>query len=474
VTPPQSTIVSEESLPTEPEVPLAIEPSATDLGPVRASERIAEMDILRGFALLGICVINLQSFLGPYGVTGEAPLFPAWFDRTAEFLINLFGSGKFNAMFSFLFGVGFAIQMERAASKDVSFATMYLRRLIALFVFGAAHLILLWEGDVLHIYAAIGLPLILFRTLRDRWLWLIVMLTLFAPIAWFGYTSIRDGEPSPEKQATKAREAYDHAILNLKVHGKGEYLVPPFVAPRPKQDKDKAVVVSIPSPLVQITAHSTYSRVVALRVKDWIRGMREGVMWFWAIMATTLLIGFIAGRRRIFQNIPSHLKFIRWATIVSGVVGLGIALIFATASLLAPSGGGGGLDGESLLAVVAILGYIFGRPFLCAFYMGVLILLAQNARARSYLAPLALVGRMPLTNYLVHSLVFSLLFYGYGLGLYYRVGPALSLPIAFTLYAIQVAYSNWWMKRFRFGPAEWLWRTVTYGKPPAMTAPSLS
>ncbi len=96
--------------------------------------------------------------------------------------------------------------------------------------------------------------------------------------------------------------------------------------------------------------------------------------------------------------------------------------------------------------------------------------MARSERFRGVLAPLALVGRMPLTNYLMQSVVFSTLFYGYAMGLFYRVGPALSLPIAFGLYAIQVLYSNWWMKRFRFGPMEWLWRTLTYGKPPAMTA----
>ena len=456
-----------DAVPPAPEVAIGPVPPG-DLGPIKVGERIAEMDILRGFALLGICVINLQDFLGPSGLSGDLPIFPAWYDQTAEFLIDMFGQGKFNAMFSFLFGVGFAIQMGRASAKGAPFASMYLRRLLALFLFGVAHVIFLWDGDVLHIYAAIGLPLILCRNLRDRWLWLFVALTLIGPFVVGGaLLAAHGGMPSQEKKEQQARKSYDHGIETLKVNGKGEYFVPPYVSLKEQKEREKAGVTTPSSPTVRVMAHSTYSRVMSLRIRDWLKNMSKGAALFWPILGTTLLIGFIAGRRGIFQDIPGHRRFILWTTIVSGVVGLGIAAVFATASLLASPG-----EKTSLVGLVAILGYIFGRPFLCAFYMGVLIMLAQTDRFRRLLAPLALVGRMPLTNYLMHSVVFSLLFYGYGVGLFYRVGPALSLPIAFTLYAIQVVYSNWWMKRFRFGPMEWLWRTMTYGKLPAMRLPS--
>lgn len=449
---------------TVPAEDAAPQPSTPgDLGPIKSAERIAEIDILRGFALLGICVINLQDFLGPGGISGDSPMFPAWYDRTAEFLINLFGAGKFNAMFSFLFGVGFAIQMNRAAAKNASFATMYVRRLLALFLFGATHLVLLWQGDVLHVYAAIGLILILFRTLNDRWLWCLMTLTLLGPLVWFGTRAT----PTPEKQEANARQAYDRGVETLKINGRGDYLIPPYMPLAVRKARDMAHDVTIVPATVRVTAEGSYRRGVVLRIKDWVREMRKGGAIFWGIFATTLIIGFIAGRRGVLQDISGHLRFIRWVTIVSGVIGLGIAAVFATASLLARPG-----EQSSMMGIVAILGYIFGRPFLCAFYMGIIILLAQTDRFRRVLAPLALVGRMPLTNYLMHSVVFALLFYGYGLGLFYRIGPALSLPIAFTLYGIQVAYSNWWMKRFRFGPMEWLWRTLTYGNPPAMTTQS--
>jgi uncharacterized protein len=105
-----------------------------------------------------------------------------------------------------------------------------------------------------------------------------------------------------------------------------------------------------------------------------------------------------------------------------------------------------------------------GPPALCFFYAAALTLLAQRERWKIRLAPLAAVGRMALTNYLFQSLVFTTIFNSYGLGLYGKVGPALILALAVLIFTLQIPLSVWWLRRFRFGPAEWLWRTLTYGK----------
>jgi uncharacterized protein len=186
------------------------------------------------------------------------------------------------------------------------------------------------------------------------------------------------------------------------------------------------------------------------------------------LTATTLVIGFIAGRRRFFQDIPGHLPIIRKITWWSGGIGLAVAAAFATGRLLVPRGEGGINALEMVMPVLRTL----NGPILCAFYMGVVVLLAQRPAWRAAMSPLASVGRMPLTNYLMQSVIATTLFYGYAFGLYYRIGPAVGVVIAFAIYAVQVAYSAWWMARFRFGPMEWLWRTLTYGKVPAMFAPA--
>ena len=184
--------------------------------------------------------------------------------------------------------------------------------------------------------------------------------------------------------------------------------------------------------------------------------------WFWLTAGTTLLIGFIAGRRRFFQDIPGHLPIIRKITWWSAGVGLALAAAFAIGRSLA-TGGGGGINA---LTVMTRILYTLQRPMISALYMGAVVLLAQRPFWRAAMSPLASVGRMPLTNYLMQSVIATTLFYGYAFGLDYRISPAVGILIALAIFAVQVAYSAWWMARFRFGPMEWLWRTRRTARPP--------
>ncbi len=432
-------------------------PSAAELGPVRPSERIAEIDILRGFALLGILLINLLYFDAPLTLRGSTAvdLYPGRLDKAVRWIMDFFVAGKFNALFSFLFGVGFAIQMDRAAARGAPFAGMYLRRLVTLLAFGLAHAVLIWDGDILHVYAGIGLALVLVRKLRDRWLWGMVVCCTLLPIGHWLVAMARG-----EKPPRTAEQRLERGLDELRIYGRGEYILP-------RIDRDKATR-ALKAPL-RVTGNGTYPQTVADRISNLIFQYRYGeIAWFWLTAGTTLLIGFIAGRRRFFQDIPGHLPIIRKITWWSAGVGLALAAAFAIGRSLATGGG----DWTNALNVVTRVLYTVQRPFLCAFYMGVVVLLAQRPVWRAAMSPLASVGRMPLTNYLMQSVIATTLFYGYAFGLYYRISPAVGILIAFAIFAVQVAYSAWWMARFRFGPMEWLWRTLTYGKAPAMLAPA--
>jgi uncharacterized protein len=427
-------------------------PSAAELGPVRPSERIAEMDTLRGFALLGILVVNLVALYTPLSLRGSrvVDLYPGRLDQAVLWIMDFLVSGKFVAMFSFLFGVGFAIQMDRAAARGAPFAGMYLRRLVTLLAFGLAHAVFLWDGDILHVYAGIGLALILVRKLRDRWLWGIVACCALLPIGRSLVSLAR-----PQTPPRTAEQRLERGLDQLRIYGRGEYVLP-------RIDREKATGAL--KPPLRVTGIGTYPPMVADRISNLIFQYRYGqYAWFWPGIGTTLVIGFIAGRRRFFQDIPGHLPIIRKITWWSGGIGLAVAAAFATAL------------GESrinaLQVALPVLSAVQG-PFLCAFYMGVVVLLAQRPAWRAAMSPLASVGRMPLTNYLMQSVIATTLFYGYAFGLYYRIGPAVGVVIALAIYAVQVAYSARWMARFRFGPMEWLWRTLTYGKAPAMFAPA--
>jgi uncharacterized protein len=170
------------------------------------------------------------------------------------------------------------------------------------------------------------------------------------------------------------------------------------------------------------------------------------------------VLGLYIGRRGIFSNLAPHLPWIRrlrWPAL-----GLGLAGNFAFTAFHEMSNPAE----PSLPGLGAQIGYLLGGPALTFFYVSTLIVWWQSESGRRRLRPLAAVGRMALTNYLVQSIVCTLIFYGYGLGFFGRMGPALGLLLTVAIYALQIPLSNWWLRRYRFGPAEWLWRTLTYGK----------
>jgi len=393
-----------------------------ELTAVQPEERIATLDILRGFALLGILTINMSGFKS-YSAPGE-DRFPGGGDQAASWLIDFYGSGKFNSIFSFLFGVGFSIQLGRAAAKGAPFVGTYLRRLAALLAIGVVHGVLIWSGDVLHMYALLGLPLLMLRRVPDRWLLGLAAVLLVAHVGWDGYLLASN---TPQRYPPSYLEARGQEQL-------------------------------------QVFAFGSYPQMVRDRLKEYREIYWESVdLWFYATLGVTLLLGFVAGRRRIFQNLAAHRGAIR--RLMWWCLGLGLvaAFLFATSGALLDHSGR-----RTFLGFVGTASYEFGRPLLSLFYIAGLSLLSLRPGASRLLSPLRAVGRMPLTNYLMQSVICTSIFYHYGLGYFGRVGPASGLLISLAIYAVQVIYSNIWMSVFRFGPTEWLWRALTYGRRPSM------
>jgi len=183
------------------------------------------------------------------------------------------------------------------------------------------------------------------------------------------------------------------------------------------------------------------------------------------------LLGFVAGRRRLFHDAPQHLPFFRkllgWSFLV-GALGTGTGLVvqhLMRQKMIDPQSPWMGL----MLAVRQ-----FNELGLAAFYVSGLVLLFQRARWQRVLLVLAPVGRMALTNYLSQTVLGLLVYYGFGLGLIGKLGPVASIGLPLVLFSAQVAFSHWWLARFRFGPAEWAWRSLTYGKAQPMRQPQAS
>jgi uncharacterized protein len=425
--------------------PAAIEtPTPAPLEPIPRAARIEVLDFLRGLAMLGILFINLPAYDAPVSAVFrmDSPWFTAWYDRAAVLLIRTVAESKFYTLLTFLFGVGFGLQLTRAAGRGRErFGWFYRRRLLVLLGIGLAHLFLIWMGDVLHVYALVGFLLLPFRNRRQKTLLIwAACLTILPWIAGAAYLTYRTVNSTPEKEAERLRQrAEERAKL-----------------PQELQEE------------VRTFATGTRWEVMKARAQQALEGVRLETLWAFFEVWPMFLLGLWVARRGVLDDLPAHLPLIRrlfWWGLIAGV-GLSLGLAVWRVRL--------GIDPPPLLSFLhRLLGNLVARPFHALFYATGLVLLLQGDAWRGRLAPLAAVGRMPLTNYIGQSLICVTLFYGVGFGLtgfglYGKIGPALGLGLMLVLWAVLAAFSVWWSKRYRFGPMEWLWRSLAYGERQAM------
>ncbi len=416
-------------------------PATLEVGPVQQQERIEVIDILRGFAVFGILLVNLMFFFNtPPTLHMTGFQWPGPANRIVEKATEFFAMGKFYTLFSFLFGLGFSVQLMRGEARGVNVVPIYRRRLFVLFLFGLVHGLLIWFGDILSTYALVGFFLLLFRKRKQKTLivWAIICfsISMILPMVRSTVVQIQRSNPEKEKKATE------------------------------KMKKERAEWKTEAEENIRIYSSGTYRDLMEQRVLDFSRNLSFAVI-FCSQFLGIFLIGLYVGRRGLFQNISEELPFLdtvlRWGLPI-GVIGNVIWIIsneysdFLRADLL------WGI-GNSIYGIAV--------PALSFSYIAGIILLVQNESWRRRLAPLSYVGRMALSNYLTHSVVCTLLFYSYGFGLYGKITPVQNLLIALMIYPLQIPISKWWLSRYQFGPAEWLWRSLTYGKFQPMRKPGM-
>ncbi len=396
----------------------------TAFGP--ATDRLLHLDVLRGFALLGILFVNFEWFTRPIQaiVFGAEPGLEG-VDRVVDFVIKTLAEGKFYALFSMLFGAGFALMAGRALAHDTAFRGLYFRRLLLLALFGVAHLLLVWAGDILLVYALCGMLMLLVfsRTPVARlWKWAIALLALPSLLAWAGALSIAATRGNPELYASIMQGfADDQAVL-----------------------REQIAAAAI------IHAEGGWLDNVGQRLRDAGFLFTNALFWIPPILGYFLLGRWLLESGRLSQP-SAHEAFFRGWRLRGVLLGLplsaGAAVLLWQGSQMVPT--------LSMAAGLSLM--ITGAVLLSLGYLATVVLAADRLRL---LAP---VGRMALTNYLCQSLVWTWVFYGHGAGLWGEL-PRWSHPLlVLAFFALQIGFSHWWLARFRFGPAEWLWRTLTYG-----------
>jgi uncharacterized protein len=404
-------------------------------GPITTDERIQVVDILRGFALFGILLVNMAIFKAPWtpGMPSATTQVGA-LDQLAAQAIDLFAEGKFFTLFSFLFGFGFSIQMLRAQQRGLPFVPRFMRRLLVLLAIGLAHAVLIWYGDILVTYALIGFVLILFRNRSPRALliWVTLLLLIMTLLITAGVALTELGRATPEGRAA-IEQAESQALAQM------------------EQERARDIT---------IYSGGSYPAIIAERLHDYT-GALFGLLFMLPTVLAMFLLGLYTGKRGILHNVAEHLTLLRRVRFWGLVLGLVLsgAIVFAQTQLSMF----GGLLAETLHFSIA-------GPVLSMGYAATIVLLAQDHRWRSRLSPLGFAGRMALTNYLIQSLICTTIFYGYGLGLFGQVGAAVGVLLTVVIYALQIPFSVWWLSRFQFGPMEWLWRSLTYGRRQPMRA----
>ncbi|HZF99181.1 MAG TPA: DUF418 domain-containing protein [Pseudoxanthomonas sp.] len=415
---------------------------STLLAPVGAGERLQLLDVVRGVALLGILLMNIEAFVGPLyeAVTGLDPALRG-VDRAADALMYILVQGKFWCLFSLLFGMGFTVMSQRATVAGRPFAGLYWRRGLVLLGIGLAHALLVWSGDILVTYALVSFLLLAFREVPGRWL---IGVAIAAFVASLGLVLLL-GLMGTLMQATPQLAAHWDAIMA----GQNQMLAGILEGQR------------------QAYGSGSYLEATLQRARDVGLAMVNLTTLGPMVLAMFLLGSWLVKSGTIVRpaEFPKLYVRLRWVALP-----LGLALMLAS-FLLQPTLDQTDID---LTFAVAFSLSMAASASMCLGYLAWIVRGMQSPAANRALAWVAPAGRMALTNYLVQSIVCTLVFYGYGLGYFERLPRAWQVPSALALFGLQVLASRWWLARFRFGPMEWVWRSLTYLEAQPMRAANLA
>jgi uncharacterized membrane protein YeiB len=472
------------------------------LTPLTNSNRIKVLDLLRGFALIGILMMNIEWFNRPvsallsfdYSLTGG--------DWAASWLVKVFVEGKFYKLFSILFGMGFAVMLLRTQQTERKFGAWFIRRMLALFVFGMAHAVFLWGGDILHSYAVAGMFLLGFvlllqtrklarfnkpETFAKVGFSLLLMPLFVAMLAGLYFGTTRDNvEITDDWQQKTAinqqsdillQQAKEEAIELIGEKDKAtveNYNVIDESVTEVDEDKmsDKELIaykaqqrfegkqkrLDRQASEIEAFTQSSYLSATKYRAEAALRSLANTPMFSFFMCLPLFMIGYWLVASDKIKHPEQHQGFFSvmcWGGLSIGLM-LSIAGTLISLHPVAKTAKEVGAGGQVI--------FQYGQFILCAGYIGMFVKLASKAWFIKSFSWLASLGKMALTNYISHSIILTSIFYGYAGGLFGQIARGQQMLIVVMIIFAQAILSTLWLKFFRFGPLEWLWRSITYMK----------
>jgi uncharacterized protein len=409
--------------------------------PVPNKERIQYLDILRGIAILFILVANIRYLSGEYFIPEmqKAAMITASLDYVMEILAFIFVDGKFYSVFSILFGIGFAVQYQRMMKDDKVFVPFFRRRMLGLLIIGSVHLFLIWLGDILTLYALVGFTLIWFRHFSDKRLlrWTGVLL-LMPAVHWLAMYLTDNFYPVylfrlHHELATPTIMGMTDASDNPGFNRLGHIAIPGI---------GQLLEANLLMPLLRLGGILMEGRIFKV--------------------LALFLLGIWAGRLILERNILSNTALLKKVLLWGIVIGLPLNILRTWVKF-------SHLSGDLWQLADFILNALALTPMAMAYCAAVAIVVTRRPH---WLVWFASVGRTALSNYLFQSLISIFIFYGVGMEYGGTLGYSAVLLIAMALFGWQIIFSTFWLRYFRFGPVEWIWRQLTYGKPIKLWKPA--
>jgi uncharacterized protein len=394
--------------------------------PVARKERIQSLDILRGLAILGILLMNIQSFAMP----GAAYLNPFAFGDLEGLnywvfvLGNIFADQKFITIFSILFGAGIVLITEKAEKKTGTSTGLHYKRNFWLLIIGLLHAHLIWYGDILVAYSIGGFVVYFFRKMKPKTLFIIGFLVFSVHSVLYLFTGL--SLPFWPEEAVQET----------------------MVIWQPNAEIIQQEINSITGTL---TEQIGYNSASAMEMQTTVFLL----MMFWKT-AGLMLIGMALYKHGILSA-KKNAGFYKKGMLLGFLIGFPIVIYGLYSNLEA------GFSFEYSMFIGSQFNY-WGSLFVSFGYICAIMLFAKSDKFDALKTRFASVGQMALTNYIAQSIISVFLFFGIGFGLFGEVDRIIQLCIVFVIWAMQLWWSNYWLDRYKFGPLEWVWRSLTYWK----------